>query len=119
MEGQSRAEVRRRAGRHIKRTETFPLFSLPMHLKIITIHILDVSRYSSPYQSLVSSRAHIQKPGATSQRIEEEDEVDETSVEASDIDSVMTQTGVSRSKAVKALKGHDGDIVSAIKELTT
>lgn len=45
--------------------------------------------------------------------------MDETSVEASDIDSVMTQTGVSRSKAVKALKGHDGDIVSAIKELTT
>ncbi|CBI32842.3 unnamed protein product, partial [Vitis vinifera] len=35
-----------------------------------------------------------------------------------DIDLVMTQAGVSRSKAVKALKAADGDIVSAIMELT-
>ncbi|XP_022139182.1 nascent polypeptide-associated complex subunit alpha-like protein 2 [Momordica charantia] len=50
---------------------------------------------------------------------EEEEEVDESGVEPRDIDLVMTQAGVSRSKAVKALKTHDGDIVSAIMELTT
>ncbi|XP_004502772.1 nascent polypeptide-associated complex subunit alpha-like protein 2 [Cicer arietinum] len=49
---------------------------------------------------------------------EEEEEVDETGVEAHDIDLVMTQAGVSRSKAVKALKNHNGDIVGAIMELT-
>ncbi|XP_073309534.1 nascent polypeptide-associated complex subunit alpha-like protein 2 [Primulina huaijiensis] len=50
---------------------------------------------------------------------DEEEEVDETGVEARDIDLVMTQAGVSKAKAVKALKTHDGDIVSAIMELTT
>jgi nascent polypeptide-associated complex subunit alpha len=50
---------------------------------------------------------------------EDDDEpVDETGVESKDIDLVMTQAGVSRSKAVKALKNCDGDIVSAIMELT-
>ncbi|XP_039022867.1 nascent polypeptide-associated complex subunit alpha-like protein 2 [Hibiscus syriacus] len=50
---------------------------------------------------------------------EEEEEVDETGVEPRDIDLVMTQAGVSRAKAVKALKSTNGDIVSAIMELTT
>lgn len=52
--------------------------------------------------------------------IAEEDEgvIDETGVEPKDIDLVMTQAGVSRSKAVNALKKADGDIVSAIMELT-
>ncbi|KAK9822356.1 hypothetical protein WJX81_000527 [Elliptochloris bilobata] len=52
--------------------------------------------------------------------VEEEDEgeVDESGVEAKDIELVMTQAGVSRSKAVKALQTADGDIVSAIMELT-
>ena len=56
----------------------------------------------------------------SSATIEEEDEgeVDETGVEPKDIDLVMTQAGVSRSKAVNALKSNDGDIVSAIMDLT-
>jgi nascent polypeptide-associated complex subunit alpha len=49
---------------------------------------------------------------------EEGEEVDESGVEAKDIELVMTQAGVSRTKAVKALKNADGDIVSAIMELT-
>jgi hypothetical protein len=40
--------------------------------------------------------------------------VDATGVEPKDIELVMTQANVSRSKAIKALKGADGDIVSAI-----
>ena len=49
---------------------------------------------------------------------EEEEEIDETGVEARDVELVMTQAGVSKSKAVRALKTHSGDIVSAIMELT-
>ena len=44
--------------------------------------------------------------------------VDETGVEPKDVELVMSQAGVSRSKAVKALKTNDGDIVNAIMELT-
>ncbi|KAK4762277.1 hypothetical protein SAY87_030161 [Trapa incisa] len=49
---------------------------------------------------------------------EEEEEIDETGVQPQDIELVMTQASVSRSKAVKALKSSNGDIVSAIMELT-
>ncbi|KAL6541451.1 hypothetical protein OROGR_010937 [Orobanche gracilis] len=49
---------------------------------------------------------------------EEDEDVDETGIEPRDIDLVMTQAGVSRRKAVKALKTHDGDIVGAIMGLT-
>ena len=50
-------------------------------------------------------------------------EYDETETETDglspiDIELVMTQAGVSRNKAVTAIKTHDGDIVSAIMELT-
>lgn len=59
----------------------------------------------------------IQKP-EPSALAQDDEEVDETGVEPKDIELVMTQAGVSRSKAVKALKAADGDIVSAIMELT-
>lgn len=48
----------------------------------------------------------------------EEDEVDESGVEAKDIELVMAQASVSRAKAVKALKNNANDIVNAIMELT-
>ncbi|ONL98103.1 nascent polypeptide-associated complex alpha subunit-like protein isoform X1 [Zea mays] len=48
-----------------------------------------------------------------------DEEVDETGVEAKDIELVMTQASVSRPKAVKALKASNGDIVTAIMDLTT
>jgi len=44
--------------------------------------------------------------------------VDETGVEAKDIELVMSQTNATRAKAVKALKNHKNDIVEAIIELT-
>ena len=50
---------------------------------------------------------------------EEEEEVDSSGVEEKDIELVMTQAGVSRSKAVTALKSTSGDIVDAIMRLTT
>ena len=46
---------------------------------------------------------------------EDDDEaVDETGVEAKDIELVMSQANVSRKRAVKALKHNDNDIVNAI-----
>ncbi|CAA2985763.1 nascent polypeptide-associated complex subunit alpha-like protein isoform X2 [Olea europaea var. sylvestris] len=57
------------------------------------------------------------KPEPVTVALDDED-VDETGVEPKDIELVMTQAGVSRARAVKALKESDGDIVSAIMELT-
>ncbi|KAK1428952.1 hypothetical protein QVD17_17793 [Tagetes erecta] len=56
---------------------------------------------------------------ASSATAQDEEDIDETGVEPKDIELVMTQAGVPRPKAVKALKAADGDIVSAIMELTT
>ncbi|EOA31478.1 hypothetical protein CARUB_v10014664mg [Capsella rubella] len=51
--------------------------------------------------------------------VQDDEEVDDEGVEPKDIELVMTQAGVSKPRAVKALKAADGDIVSAIMELTT
>ncbi|KAI4184444.1 MAG: hypothetical protein L6R41_004732 [Letrouitia leprolyta] len=59
--------------------------------------------------------------GADAKKEEEEDdgvEVDDTGIEAKDIELVMAQASVSRKKAVKALKEHDSDIVNAIMSLS-
>jgi nascent polypeptide-associated complex subunit alpha len=52
---------------------------------------------------------------------EEEDdgeEVDDSGLEAKDIELVMQQASVSRKKAVKALKENDNDIVNSIMALS-
>lgn len=48
----------------------------------------------------------------------EEEAVDETGVDANDIQLVIDQTGVSRAKAVAALKNNNNDIVNSIMELS-
>ncbi|PPS04717.1 hypothetical protein GOBAR_AA15942 [Gossypium barbadense] len=63
--------------------------------------------------------SHVISKPESSTAVQDDEEVDDTGVEPKDIELVMTQAGVSRSKAVKALKAADGDIVSAIMELTT
>lgn len=57
-------------------------------------------------------------PPAAIPEEDDDEEVDEEGVEDKDIDLVMTQANVSRSKAVKALKNNANDIVNAIMELT-
>ncbi|GAY53087.1 hypothetical protein WN944_014836 [Citrus x changshan-huyou] len=76
-------------------------------------------QFRMPDMGSVMAKPDASSTAAGAQQDEEEEEVDETGVEPRDIDLVMTQAGVSRSKAVKALKTHNGDIVSAIMELTT
>ena len=46
------------------------------------------------------------------------EEVDESGMESKDIELVMTQAGVSRKKAVKALRENDNDIVNSIMSLS-
>ena len=50
---------------------------------------------------------------------EGDEAVDESGVEAKDIELVMSQASCSRAKAVTALKENDGDLVNAIMSLTT
>ncbi|KAE9612496.1 hypothetical protein Lal_00033339 [Lupinus albus] len=64
------------------------------------------------------SNAALKPESSSTAQDDEEDVVDETGVDPKDIDLVMTQAGVPRSRAVKALKAADGDIVAAIMELT-
>jgi nascent polypeptide-associated complex subunit alpha len=49
---------------------------------------------------------------------EDDEEVDETGIDAKDIQLVMSQASVSKAKAVAALRSNDNDIVNAIMELT-
>ncbi|XVE64505.1 hypothetical protein DITRI_Ditri07aG0105900 [Diplodiscus trichospermus] len=76
-------------------------------------------QFRMPDMGSVMGKSDTSTAAAGAPADEEEEEIDETGVEPRDIDLVMTQAGVSRSKAVKALKTHNGDIVSAIMELTT
>jgi nascent polypeptide-associated complex subunit alpha len=62
------------------------------------------------------------EPGKTTPTVEpveeSDEEVDEEGIEGKDIELVMQQANVSRSKAVKALRNNKNDIVNAIMELT-
>uniref|UniRef100_H3G7X3 NAC-A/B domain-containing protein n=2 Tax=Phytophthora ramorum TaxID=164328 RepID=H3G7X3_PHYRM len=49
---------------------------------------------------------------------EDDEDVDDAGIDAKDIQLVMSQAGVSKSKAVAALRSNDNDIVNAIMELT-
>lgn len=66
--------------------------------------------------------ADLEKASLNANKIEEEEaddgEVDESGLDAKDIDIIVEQTQVSRAKAVKALRAHDGDMVNAIMELS-
>jgi len=62
--------------------------------------------------------AQMQTPPPEAAAPEAEEAVDETGVEAKDIELVMSQAGCSRANAVKALKENDGDLVNSIMSLT-
>lgn len=59
-----------------------------------------------------------EKPEPIVEEPDDEEELSEEGLEVKDIELVMTQANVSRSRAVRALKKCDRDIVSAIMELT-
>lgn len=82
------------------------------------IEDLSAASQAAAAEQFKSDMPSVQAPSSATIEEEDEGEVDETGVEPKDIDLVMTQAGVSRSKAVNALKTNDGDIVSAIMDLT-
>eukprot|EP00163_Fabomonas_tropica_P003784 TRINITY_DN1334_c0_g1_i1.p1 TRINITY_DN1334_c0_g1~~TRINITY_DN1334_c0_g1_i1.p1 ORF type:complete len:176 (-),score=88.34 TRINITY_DN1334_c0_g1_i1:173-700(-) len=49
---------------------------------------------------------------------DDDGEVDTSGLNEKDLDLVMEQAGVSKARAVKVLKKHDGDVVNAIMELS-
>lgn len=68
-----------------------------------------------------SITADLEKAAISEKKVEEEEEegeVDESGLDSKDIDIIVDQTQVSRAKAVKALRAHDGDMVNAIMELS-
>jgi len=69
---------------------------------------------------LEATAAGINQPTSApiAEESEDEQDIDETGVEAKDIELVMSQANVSRGKAVRALKNNNNDIVNAIMELT-
>lgn len=73
---------------------------------------IDAAEKFKPSPETVAS----QPASNVAQTIQEDtdEEVDETGVEAKDIELVMSQGNVSRGKAVKALKNNSNDIVNAI-----
>ncbi|XP_010498983.1 PREDICTED: nascent polypeptide-associated complex subunit alpha-like protein 1 [Camelina sativa] len=73
-------------------------------------------QFKAPDLSNVISKGESSSSAAV---VQDDEEVDDEGVEPKDIELVMTQAGVSKPMAVKALKAADGDIVSAIMELTT
>lgn len=82
--------------------------------------IADVGRQgqAAPQQSMNAPEAARVPTAQTTAAPEDDEPVDETGVEAKDIELVIGQAGCSRSAAVKALKANDNDIVNAIMELT-
>lgn len=89
------------------------------------IEDLNSQAQASAAQQLVNQAAQGREVPAVTQgkkeEVEEEEddgeEVDEEGLEGKDIELVMTQAGVSRAKAVKALKNNNSDIVNSIMEV--
>ncbi|KAK0597113.1 hypothetical protein LWI29_021946 [Acer saccharum] len=76
------------------------------------------SQAAEQFRAPPSNVTNVASKPETSAVAQDDEEVDDTGVEPKDIELVMTQAGVTRSRAVQALKAADGDIVSAIMELT-
>eukprot|EP00672_Neobodo_designis_P027902 CAMPEP_0174829602 /NCGR_PEP_ID=MMETSP1114-20130205/2014_1 /TAXON_ID=312471 /ORGANISM="Neobodo designis, Strain CCAP 1951/1" /LENGTH=179 /DNA_ID=CAMNT_0016063355 /DNA_START=54 /DNA_END=593 /DNA_ORIENTATION=+ len=68
--------------------------------------------------AVTSAAPEAAKPVAAAAAEEDDGEVDASGLQEKEIDIVMTQAGVSRARAVKALKNNNGDIVNSIMELT-
>merc|ERR1712046_230672 len=73
---------------------------------------------AQPEDLISSAQREAAKKEEEGEEEEEDGEIDTEGVEDKDIELVMAQAGVSKAKAVKALKKNSNDIVNAIMELT-
>lgn len=76
-------------------------------------HFMETS--DSTVRNLVKTSADV----AAAEQASDDEKVDESSLSEKDIELVMSQAGVTRSRAVRALVQNDNDIVNAIMALTT
>ncbi|CEG45251.1 ribosomal protein l21 [Plasmopara halstedii] len=74
---------------------------------------LAAQQYKAP-----SAESTVGTAAAIDETEEDDEDVDDSEIDAKDIQLVMSQAGVSKSKAVAALRSNDNDIVNAIMELT-
>jgi nascent polypeptide-associated complex subunit alpha len=65
-------------------------------------------------QAAAASLAAAKAPATIAEEEEDDEEVDATGVEEKDIEIVVTQSNVSRKRAIKALKNNNNDIINAI-----
>ncbi|RRT73918.1 hypothetical protein B296_00010973 [Ensete ventricosum] len=98
----------------IQNTETYVVFG-----------VADLKEVNSQPQSQTAQQLRmLDLSGATPKshepesETEDDEDVDDTGLEPRAIDMVMAQAGVSRAKAVVALRAYDGDVVGAIMDLT-
>lgn len=61
-----------------------------------------------------SATAEVKKPETIVEEEDDGEEVDATGIEEKDIEIVVSQSNVSRKRAIKALKNNNNDIVNAI-----
>ncbi|RPB27491.1 nascent polypeptide-associated complex, alpha subunit [Terfezia boudieri ATCC MYA-4762] len=66
-----------------------------------------------------TAAASKEKAAEKEEEEDETEEIDDSGLEQKDIELVMAQAGVTRRKAVKALKENDNDIVNSIMALST
>nr|KAJ3421974.1 GAL4 enhancer protein [Polyrhizophydium stewartii] len=71
-------------------------------------------QFQAPDVKKVLEEAAAAGPANAAPAADDDEEVDEEGVEAKDIELVVQQAGVSRAKAIKALKANNNDIVNAI-----
>mmetsp|Transcript_60829 Transcript_60829/g.144959 ORF Transcript_60829/g.144959 Transcript_60829/m.144959 type:complete len:191 (-) Transcript_60829:173-745(-) len=88
------------------------------------IEDLSAQAQASAAQQFASAPDVAEKAKASEDaKIEEADDddeaVDDSGIEPKDIELVMSQVSCSRSKAIKALKAHNNDIVEAIMQLSS
>ncbi|QBZ66122.1 hypothetical protein PoMZ_13093 [Pyricularia oryzae] len=75
--------------------------------------------YKSPNSgTYIHGEAKASEGDAKKEEEDDDEEVDADGIEDKDIELVMTQAGVSRTKAIKALKENDNDIVNSIMALS-
>eukprot|EP00930_Biecheleria_cincta_P038420 TRINITY_DN2639_c0_g1_i1.p1 TRINITY_DN2639_c0_g1~~TRINITY_DN2639_c0_g1_i1.p1 ORF type:complete len:206 (-),score=61.30 TRINITY_DN2639_c0_g1_i1:83-646(-) len=82
---------------------------------------LSAQAQANAAQQMTTPGFDAKAPAAAAAAVEEADdgEVDESGVEAKDIDLVMSQVQCTRGKAVAALKANNNDIVEAIMQLSS
>ncbi|KAG6953273.1 hypothetical protein JG688_00012907 [Phytophthora aleatoria] len=97
-------------------SETYVIFG---EAKIEDLNAQAQSMAAQQFKAPAAEAPAADAAAAPAAAVEEDDEdVDDSGIDAKDIQLVMSQAGVSKSKAVCALRSNDNDIVNAIMELT-